>query len=154
LGTAARHDVTALQIGAARKRFGRDRRLLIPKEFKAVLDFRCSARAGAFLLHALPRQDASGPRLGMIVAKRVFKRAIDRNRARRVIREAFRLNQHDLFSQDYVVRVTGKFSEDTQAVRLELSGLLKKLERCQRKGQQINEPANADKPVLPPSRTE
>jgi len=32
--------------------------------------------------------------MGVVAAKRVFRRAVDRNRAKRLLREAYRLNQH------------------------------------------------------------
>ncbi len=35
-------------------------------------------------------------RLGVVASKRTFRRAVDRNRARRLLREAFRLNRHRL----------------------------------------------------------
>ena len=43
-------------------------------------------------------------RLGLIVAKRVLKRAVDRNRAKRIIRESFR-RRLDLPPVDVVVRL-------------------------------------------------
>lgn len=39
----------------------------------------------------------------MVVAKKVAKRAVDRNRLKRLIRESFRQNQHRLPEADYVV---------------------------------------------------
>lgn len=44
-------------------------------------------------------------RLGVIVAKRVMKRAVDRNRVRRLIRESFRHHQETLGGLDIVVLV-------------------------------------------------
>lgn len=43
------------------------------------------------------------PRLGLAIAKRLMPRAVDRNRAKRVVREAFRHGQHALPDRDYVV---------------------------------------------------
>jgi ribonuclease P protein component len=43
-------------------------------------------------------------RLGMIVSKRLFSRAVDRNRIRRLIRETFRLSVQTLPALDLVVR--------------------------------------------------
>lgn len=46
------------------------------------------------------------PRLGLIVPKRVFPRAVDRNRMKRVLREVFREQQARLGSRDILIRVT------------------------------------------------
>ena len=45
------------------------------------------------------------PRLGVIVAKRVLRRAVDRNRAKRLIRETFRCAKASLPALDIVVQV-------------------------------------------------
>ena len=45
-------------------------------------------------------------RLGLIVPKRVFPRAVDRNRAKRVLREWFRAHQAQLGSRDILIRLT------------------------------------------------
>jgi len=51
------------------------------------------------------------PRLGLIVPKRVFPRAVDRNRMKRVLRELFRAQQARLGSRDILIRVSsGKLS--------------------------------------------
>jgi ribonuclease P protein component len=53
------------------------------------------------------RPNAFGvPRLGLIVPKRVFPRAVDRNRMKRVLRELFRARQARLGSRDILIRVT------------------------------------------------
>lgn len=44
-------------------------------------------------------------RLGLIVGKRVLRRAVDRNRARRVVREVFRCNRLELPEVDIVVQL-------------------------------------------------
>ena len=46
------------------------------------------------------------PRLGLIVPKRVFPRAVDRNRMKRVLREMFRARQDRVGSRDILIRVT------------------------------------------------
>ena len=45
------------------------------------------------------------PRLGVIAGKRVLRRAVDRNRAKRVIRESFRCAKVGLPAVDIVVQV-------------------------------------------------
>jgi ribonuclease P protein component len=45
-------------------------------------------------------------RLGLIVPKRVFPRAVDRNRMKRVLRELFRTRQGRLGNRDILIRLT------------------------------------------------
>lgn len=53
-------------------------------------------------LHSIPSD--SGPRLGVVAGRHAWPRAVDRNRFRRLVREAFRLLQHRLQQRDYIVR--------------------------------------------------
>jgi ribonuclease P protein component len=50
-------------------------------------------------------------RLALVVPKRLLPRAVDRNRARRLIREAFRRNQGLLTGLDLVVRLDSPCGE-------------------------------------------
>ncbi len=52
----------------------------------------------------LARRDAGPPRLGVLVSRRHAAAATDRNRIKRCIREAFRLEQDALGSLDILVR--------------------------------------------------
>jgi ribonuclease P protein component len=45
-------------------------------------------------------------RLGLIVPKRVFPRAVDRNRMKRVLRELFRTQQGRLGNRDILIRLS------------------------------------------------
>jgi ribonuclease P protein component len=47
-------------------------------------------------------------RLGLVVAKRILPRAVDRNRARRLIREWFRRKQTEFPAQDLLVRLSNR----------------------------------------------
>jgi len=47
--------------------------------------------------------DLGCPRLGLAVASKTAGGSVERNRIRRVIRESFRLHQHDLPAVDIVV---------------------------------------------------
>lgn len=63
-------------------------------------------RQGPLRLLARPNR-MDGARLGLVVPKRILKRAVDRNRAKRQIRESFRLARPELPAWDIVVLVTG-----------------------------------------------
>jgi ribonuclease P protein component len=52
----------------------------------------------------LERRDAGAPRLGILVSKRHAARAVERNRLKRCIREAFRREQETLGAMDLLVR--------------------------------------------------
>ena len=48
------------------------------------------------------KNDRHHPRLGLAISKKSAKRAVDRNRIKRIIRESFRLNQHTLPCVDII----------------------------------------------------
>lgn len=88
-----------------RRDFGRAKRLLRKKQFDDVLR-RASVRAARGPLRLAARDnELEMARLGLIVGKRMLPRAVDRNRAKRVIRESFR-QAGGLPAMDIVVRVT------------------------------------------------
>lgn len=70
-------------------KFSRHNRLLKPAEFQAV--FRQHRRSEDCYLKVLARQNTSTKhRLGLAVAKKNCRRAVDRNRIKRIVRESFR----------------------------------------------------------------
>ena len=72
----------------------KSRHLRLPSEFAAVYEAKTRESRGPLTIYALP--NALGhPRLGMSVNRKVGT-AVRRNRIRRLIRESFRLLQHDL----------------------------------------------------------
>lgn len=83
-----------------RHRLPRTARLLSGAQFKAVFTARRSCGNEYFRVHYAPSDQA---RLGMAVSRRVSRRAVDRNRIRRQIRETFRLRRERLEAMDYVV---------------------------------------------------
>jgi ribonuclease P protein component len=50
------------------------------------------------------RREAGRPRLGMLISRKHSARAVERNRIKRCIREAFRLEQEKLGPVDLLVR--------------------------------------------------
>ncbi len=68
--------------------------------------------------------DSDGPRLGMAVSIKVAGDGVERNRIRRVIRESFRLSQHELPALDVVVsarsRARGATGNELRASLAEL----------------------------------
>ncbi len=106
-------------------RFGKPYRLLKTEDFSSVFAFRKQRSSALFqVLHNNGNQ-LGHPRLGLVVAKKVAKRANRRNYMKRVIREWFRCHKTDLPAQDFIVRVRSRFgrSESAQA-REQLAKLL------------------------------
>lgn len=96
----------------SRPDFGRAKRLLRKRQFDAVLRG-ASVRAGRGPLRLAAREnELEMARLGLIVGKRMLRRAVDRNRAKRVIRESFR-QAGGLPTMDIVVRVAVPAAEVT-----------------------------------------
>lgn len=87
--------------------FGRPARLLKPAEFEQVFGENERARTDALLVMARPNT-LGHARLGMVIAKRLLPRAVDRNRVKRCVRETFRLQRRHLPACDFVVRLLGK----------------------------------------------
>jgi ribonuclease P protein component len=67
-------------------------------------------------------------RMGLIVSKKTAKLAVRRNYMRRVLRELFRLNQHNLLPIDLVIQVQTSFEEPNfMQIKQEFESLLLKL---------------------------
>ncbi len=87
-----------------KKTFGRMKKMRKTDEFSSVFRFRCvRSQPGIDFLSAPNGLNYS--RLGMIVPKKILPTAVARNRAKRLIRECFRLNQSDLAGLDVIARI-------------------------------------------------
>jgi ribonuclease P protein component len=109
-------------------RFPRRAHLRASAEFQAVFGGGTRFSGPLFRLQVLPAtQGEATARLGMTVSKRVDKRAVQRNRIRRQVREAFRLQRHRLPAGDYVVMAKPEASQvDNPGLRAALLKLLDK----------------------------
>ena len=85
----------------------RDARLVNKADFDRVFADNQRARTDFVMVMARPNQ-VGYPRLGMIVAKRLLARAVDRNRVKRCVRESFRQVLAELPACDFVVRLIVK----------------------------------------------
>ena len=117
-----------------------DARLVKKSDFDRVFADNQRAKTDYMMVMARPNQ-AGRPRLGMIVAKRLLARAVDRNRVKRCVRESFRQVMQDLPACDFVVRLIAKPVPGDEA--RDLSRTFK------RAGQR----AMAKWPPLPPAET-
>lgn len=82
----------------------RSARLLRREQFTEALATRAAARRRYFTLFARPN-GLPLARIGIIASKRVAPRAVDRNRAKRLVRETFRKLRHRLGGMDLVVEL-------------------------------------------------
>lgn len=108
-------------------RFGKPYRLLKTEDFSSVFAFKQS-RSLSFIQILYSADNHLGhARLGLIVAKKVAKRAHCRNYMKRSIREWFRQHKQDLPSVDFIVRVRVPFAANNiHIVWLQLTELMVK----------------------------
>ena len=86
----------------SRARFEKCVRLLTAAQFDAA--FKHGRRLSAGPLAAVVAANSHGhPRIGFAVGKKFAKRAVQRNRVKRRLREQFRLAQHGLQAVDVVI---------------------------------------------------
>jgi ribonuclease P protein component len=86
---------TPLPLGRPSAPFPRSARILLSRDFQNVFDHETNV-VGKLMVMWLGKSEGPGFRLGVIASKRTFRRAVDRNRAKRLLREAFRLNRATL----------------------------------------------------------
>lgn len=67
----------------------RSAKILKPSDFNRVFKLNAVSADGCFRVIARP-SEAQGHRLGMAVSRKVDRRAVERNRIKRVVRESFR----------------------------------------------------------------
>jgi ribonuclease P protein component len=76
--------------------------LLKPDDYSRVFDCGILSKDRLFLVFACPNS-LSFARLGLAISKKKTKKAVDRNRLKRLVRESFRTHQLMLVGLDLVV---------------------------------------------------
>lgn len=87
--------------------FPRQVRLLTPGDYRRVFDQADAKAQTKQVLILARRNDLGFSRLGLVVAKKHAKRAVDRNEIKRIVRESFRHQQSELENFDCVVLSRG-----------------------------------------------
>ena len=75
---------------------GKDKKLKSKKAIEALFIEGSSIRKGALRLKYQQVDDVGQNKVAFSVPKRFFKLAVDRNRVKRLMREAYRLQQHEI----------------------------------------------------------
>jgi ribonuclease P protein component len=94
-------------------------RLKTPADFQQVFAQPVKSTDRYFTLLAIKNQ-LENPRLGLAIAKKNIKRAVDRNKIKRVTRESFRLQQHQLIPIDIVV-LARRDAANASSIQLKMS---------------------------------
>lgn len=107
------------------ERGGNPNKLARPDEFRAALAADCRLPGKNFLVRALPNA-RSAARLGLIVSRKAAPRAVDRNRGKRLAREAFRAARPQLPAVDIVFLQKNDLRKlSNPSIRSELDRLLR-----------------------------
>lgn len=94
-------------------------RLLNSNDFKSVFDDAPLRTSHQHFLLLARRNQFNLPRLGLVIAKKHIRLAVDRNRMKRVIRETFRAKQQQLVGIDVIVLARKGMNEVTNAALIE-----------------------------------
>jgi len=104
----------------------RSARLIDSSDFQEV--FRTERRfRGRFLILLVGAAGGAALRVGVITGKRSLRRSVDRSRARRLLREAFRLNRHRIRGARDVILIArytihGASRQDVERDLLKVAG--------------------------------
>ena len=100
-----------------------------PAEFEAVLRSGVRVSSRSFVARAISNS-VEAPRLGLIAGRKAASRAVDRNRAKRLVREVFRAGAAAFGPFDVTIQLRSNLrGQNNEAVRTELRGLLDSLGR-------------------------
>lgn len=96
--------------------FTKQHRLTTNEQFKAVLSRKCCVSNDLFRLHVAPNE-CGHPRLGVSV-DRTCGSSVARNRLKRLAREVFRREQHNIaVNLDYLLIFSLKMSKKSRSVK-------------------------------------
>jgi len=110
--------------------FPKSMRLLNSNDFQSVFDDAPLRTSHQHFLFLARQNQLDRPRLGLVIAKKHIRHAVDRNRMKRLIRETFRVKQQQLAGIDVIVLARKGMNDSTNAVLLDqLNGQWQRLIR-------------------------
>lgn len=99
-------------------------------EFEAVFAHGRTFYSRLYVVRINPHNNLSVARLGIIAARKALPRAVDRNRGKRLVREAFRQAQPGLAAVDVVVQLRSALAKlDNATARNDLLGLFARISK-------------------------
>lgn len=114
----------------SRQEFPRRLRLLTAGDYRWVFDNAAYKVHGKGLMALAAPNPLGHPRLGLIFSKKNVRRAVDRNRLKRLVRESVRLQQQRLPAVDIVVLARRGVGElDNATLHRQLYGMWRRLAR-------------------------
>ena len=127
--------------------FCREKRLLTPRDFKAVFDSPSGKVPGKSVLLLARDNGFDHPRLGMVIGKKSVKLSVERNRLKRQIRESYRLKQEILQGRDIVIVARKGLGDlDNSELAQQFGKLWKRLARSKPRPENNAETGVADSP--------
>ncbi len=125
--------------------FGKERRLLTAKEYQAVFEHSSLKVSNKYILFLARPNGLKHSRLGLVIAKKNIRYAVQRNRIKRLIRESFRHHQFKPLSIDAVVLARrGLDKLDNKSVNQQLVELWQRLDtKCAKKARQTDTTLNS-----------
>ena len=115
-------------------RFPRQVRLFTASQFQNVFRSSLVSKDNNFRVKAAFNRE-NHPRLGLAVSRRVNKRAVERNRIKRVVRESFRRNKEHMGGLDIViVAMQGASRADNQQLQASIDWHWQQLAETVKKG--------------------
>ena len=99
--------------------FTKSMRLLNSKDFQIVFDDAPLRTSHQHILFLARINSLNCPRLGLVIAKKHIRQAVERNRMKRLIRETFRAKQQQLAGIDVIVLARKGMNDVSNAVVIE-----------------------------------
>jgi ribonuclease P protein component len=127
--------------------FGREKRLLTSRHFKAVFDSPTGKVPGKHVLLLARDNLLDHPRLGLVIGKKAVKLSVERNRLKRLIRESFRHHQESLVGWDIVVIARKGLGDlENPELRQQFEKLWRRLARSRSRPEARTESGVSDSP--------